>query len=79
MTTAAGARTSCITNDTAGCTAAGAARHWNRSPRLTSIESGTRNLTDAAVHSQQRTRAPFLRSASAASQTTITKSVDCHR
>jgi hypothetical protein len=48
----AGISTSSITNETAGWTATGASRHWNSSPRLTSTESGTKNLTDAAVHSQ---------------------------
>ena len=41
-----------MTNVAAGCTIAGAVRHWNWAPSHTSHENGTRNFTEAAHQSQ---------------------------
>ena len=46
------ARTSSSTNVVTGLATAGAVRHSNRDPSATSQENGTRNFSEAAVHSQ---------------------------
>ena len=49
------------------------------SPRDTSAENGTRNLSEAASQMKYRVRAECSRSASVILQATIAHRVDCHR
>src|SRR5690349_7965999 len=48
-------------------------------PSEYSSENGTRNLSEASIHNQWRSAAPFARSPNISSQTPAQNSVDCHR
>lgn len=66
------------TTETVGAIA-GVVRNSMRAPTAASTENGIRNLTEAATHTQCRTRAEFFRKANVTKPATPANSVDCHR
>src|ERR1035441_5486350 len=68
-----------ITNGIRATGAAGANHRPISLPTAASAENGTRNLTEAASHSQYRARAWLALRAKASSTATAANPVDCHR
>src|ERR1035438_3768110 len=68
-----------MTNGSLDTGVAGRIKRPRRLPMAASTENGTRNLTEAAIHSQYRARAWLALSAKASSTATAANPVDCHK